>query len=46
MHEVIVDVTDDDRVQCRGVSQWERTTGLADYVIVSARKPLDTGVPA
>ena len=40
MHEVIVDVTDDDRVQCRGVSLWERTTGLADYVIVSARKPL------
>lgn len=40
MTEVTVDVTDDDRAQCRGVSLWERATGLADYVIASARKPL------
>ena len=46
MDEVVVEVTEDDRAQCRGVSQWERVTGFADYVIVSARKPLDTGVPA
>ena len=46
MDEAVVEVTEDDRAQCRGVSQWERGTGLADYVIVSARKPLDTGVPA
>ena len=42
MDEVVVEVTEDDRAQCRGVSLWERATGLADYVIVSARKPLDT----
>lgn len=40
IHEVIVDVTDDDRTHCRGVSLWERTSGFSDYVIVSARKPL------
>ncbi len=42
MDEVVVEVTEDDRAQCRGVALWERTTGFADYVIVSARKPLDT----
>jgi microcystin synthetase protein McyJ len=42
MDEVVVEVTEDDRAQCRGVSLWERATGLSDYVIVSARKPLDT----
>lgn len=41
MTEVVVEVTEDDRVQCRGVSLWERATGLADYVIASARKPLE-----
>jgi microcystin synthetase protein McyJ len=46
LDEVVVDVTEDDRAQCRGVSHWERVIGFADYVIVSARKPLDTGVPA
>jgi microcystin synthetase protein McyJ len=47
MDEVVVEVTEDDRAQCRGVSLWERSIGFADYVIVSARKPLDTnGVPA
>lgn len=47
MDEVVVEVTDDDRVQCRGVSLWERATGFGDYVIVSARKPVGThGVPA
>jgi len=42
MHDVVVEVTDDDRARCRGVALWERTTGFADYVIVSARKPSDT----
>jgi microcystin synthetase protein McyJ len=37
--EVIVEVTDDDRARCRGVSLWERTSGISDYVIASARKP-------
>jgi microcystin synthetase protein McyJ len=46
MDEVVVEISDDDRAQCRGVEVWERGTGLTDYVIVSARKPLDTGVPA
>jgi microcystin synthetase protein McyJ len=46
MDEVVVEVTEDDRAQCRGVQIWERAMGIADYVIVSARKPLDTGVPA
>ena len=47
MDEVVVEVTEDDRDHCRGVSLWERSTGIADYVIVSARKPLDTnGVPS
>ena len=41
MDEVVVEVTEDDRAQCRGVSLWERVSGFADYVIVSARKPLD-----
>jgi microcystin synthetase protein McyJ len=41
MNEVVVHVTEEDRAQCRGVSLWERSTGLGDYVIVSARKPLD-----
>lgn len=41
MADVVVDVTEDDRAQCRGVSLWERATGLADYVIASARKPLE-----
>jgi len=41
MADVVVEVTDDDRTQCRGVSLWERATGFADYVIVSATKPLD-----
>jgi microcystin synthetase protein McyJ len=45
MDEVVVEVTEDDRAQCRGLQSWERI-GYADYVIVSARKPLDTGVPA
>jgi len=39
MNEVVVSVTEDDRAQCRGVSLWERATGLSDYVIASARKP-------
>jgi microcystin synthetase protein McyJ len=46
MDEVVVEVSEDDRAQCRGVEIWERGTGLTDYVMVSARKPLDTGVPA
>jgi microcystin synthetase protein McyJ len=46
MDEVLVDVSEDDRAQCRGIEIWERGIGLTDYVIVSARKPLDTGVPA
>ena len=46
MDEVVVEVTEDERAQCRGVNLWERSVGLTDYVIVSARKPLDTGVPA
>lgn len=41
MNEVVVEVTEEDRAQCRGVSLWERATGLGDYVIVSARKPLE-----
>jgi microcystin synthetase protein McyJ len=40
MDEVVVEVTEDDRAQCRGVWMWERGTGVADYVIASARKPL------
>ena len=46
MDEVVVEVTEDERAQCLGVNLWERSVGLTDYVIVSARKPLDTGVPA
>jgi microcystin synthetase protein McyJ len=46
MDEVVVEVSEDDRAQCRGVEIWERGSGLTDYVMVSARKPLDTGVPA
>lgn len=46
MDEVVVEVSEDDRATCRGVEMWERGSGLTDYVIVSARKPLDTGVPA
>jgi microcystin synthetase protein McyJ len=46
MDEVVVEVSEDDRAQCRGVEIWERGIGLTDYVIVSARKPLDAGVPA
>jgi microcystin synthetase protein McyJ len=38
--EIVDEVTDDDRAQCRGVSYWENTSGFSDYVIVSARKPL------
>jgi microcystin synthetase protein McyJ len=45
MDEVVVEVSEDDRAQCRGVEVWERGTGLTDYVIASARKPLDTGAP-
>lgn len=46
MNEVVVEISEDDRVQCRGVEVWERGTGLTDYVIASARKPLDTEVRA
>jgi microcystin synthetase protein McyJ len=46
MDEVVVEVSEDDRAQCRGVEIWERGSGLTDYVMVSARKPLDTGGPA
>lgn len=42
MDEVVVEVSEDDRAQCSGVEIWERGTGLTDYVIASARKPLDT----
>ena len=42
MDEVVVEISDDDRAQCRGVEVWERGTGLTDYVIASARKPLDS----
>ena len=41
MDEVVVDISEDDRAQCRGVEIWERGTGLTDYVIASARKPLE-----
>ena len=41
MDEVVVEISEDDRAQCRGVEIWERGTGLTDYVIASARKPLD-----
>ncbi|MBY0290177.1 MAG: class I SAM-dependent methyltransferase [Mycobacteriaceae bacterium] len=41
MDEVIVEISEDDRAQCRGVEIWERGTGLTDYVIASARKPLE-----
>lgn len=45
MDEVVVEVSEEDRAQCRGVEIWERGSGLTDYVMVSAQKPLDTGVP-
>ncbi|AKS36660.1 hypothetical protein AFA91_26145 [Mycolicibacterium goodii] len=41
MTEVVVEVTEEERAQCRGVSLWEKATGLADYVIASARKPVE-----
>lgn len=41
MDEVVVEVTEDDRAQCRGAAMWELSIGFADYVVVSARKPLD-----
>jgi microcystin synthetase protein McyJ len=41
--EVVVDITDDDRARCRGVELWERSSGLGDYVIATARKPADAG---
>ncbi|MDO3637720.1 class I SAM-dependent methyltransferase [Mycolicibacterium arseniciresistens] len=41
MDEVVVEVSEDDRAQCRGVEIWERGVGLTDYVIASARKPSD-----
>lgn len=46
MDAVVVEVSEDDRAQCRGVEIWERGIGLTDYVIVSARKPMDTEAPA
>jgi microcystin synthetase protein McyJ len=46
MDEVVVEISDDDRAQCRGVEVWERGTGLTDYVIASARKPMDIEVRA
>jgi microcystin synthetase protein McyJ len=46
MADVVVEVSEDDRAQCRGVEVWERGTGLTDYVIASARKPLNGGAPA
>jgi microcystin synthetase protein McyJ len=39
MDEVVVELSEDDRAQCRGVEIWERGVGLTDYVIASARKP-------
>ena len=44
MDEVVVEVSEDDRAQCRGVEIWERGVGLTDYVIASARKPSNAGV--
>jgi microcystin synthetase protein McyJ len=44
MDEVVVEVSEDDRANCRGVEMWERGTGLTDYVIASARKPVRTEV--
>jgi microcystin synthetase protein McyJ len=41
MDEVVVELSEDDRAQCRGVEIWERGVGLTDYVIASARKPSD-----
>lgn len=46
MADVVVEVSDDDRAQCRGVELWERVTGLGDYVIASARKPADVATAA
>lgn len=46
MTDVIVEVTDEERAECRGVEVWERGTGLTDYVIVSARKPSNGAAPA
>lgn len=43
MDDVVVEVSEDDRAQCRGVEIWERGVGLTDYVIASARKPSDAG---
>jgi microcystin synthetase protein McyJ len=43
--DVVVELTDDDRATCRGVSLWEKTSGFSDYVIVSARKPFRRPVP-
>ena len=41
IHEVVLDLTDDDRAQCRGVELWERSTGSGDYVIAFGRKPVN-----
>jgi microcystin synthetase protein McyJ len=46
MDEVVVEITDDDRAHCRGVEMWERSTGIGDYVIATAQKPLRARVPA
>jgi microcystin synthetase protein McyJ len=39
--DVVVEVTDHDRATCRGIWLWERVSGISDYVIASARKPID-----
>ena len=41
--EVVIELTDEDRAQCRGVELWERSTGVGDYVIATARKPAHNG---
>ena len=46
MNEVVVEITDDERAQCRGVEMWERSSGIGDYVIATGRKPLDAESPA
>lgn len=39
MQEVRIELSEEDIAECRGAEFWAKNSGLADYVLISARKP-------
>jgi hypothetical protein len=42
MEDVVIELTEEDIVRCKGVEFWAQTLGVEDYAISTAEKPVSS----